>query len=151
MHCSSWYASKYYCNYHVGEWSSHTKEVSHLFLCHTWGQVDIVITKDGFWTLVDIVIADLTRTNLVQCALTTTTHATTIVPQNKAPSYIEWTLKDDFIPLAIKTYGSFHPHFDFFFISYVHANIAHHQWTSLVPLMFIFYYRQRMSIALQHA
>jgi hypothetical protein len=60
-------------------------------------------------------------------------------------------LEDDFIPLAIKTYGSFHPHFDSFFISYVHANIGHHQRTSLVPLIFIFYYKQQMAIALQHA
>jgi len=100
---------------------------------------------------VDIVIADSTRTNLVQCVSMTTTHATTIVIQNKAQSYIEWTLEDDFIPLVIETYGNLHAHFDSFFISYVHVNIARHQQTSLVPLMFISYYKQWMSITLQHA
>ncbi len=58
------------------------KEVFHLFLCYTWGQMDIVITRDGFQTLVDIVIANSTRTNLVQCA-STTTHAIIIAAQNK--------------------------------------------------------------------
>jgi hypothetical protein len=42
---------------------------------------------------------------------------------------------DDFIPLAIKMYGCHHPRFDSFFSSCVHANIAHRQQTSLVPLM----------------
>jgi hypothetical protein len=54
-------------------------------------------------------------------------------------------------PLAIKTYGCFHPCFETFLIFCVHASVAHHQQTSLVPSMFIFYYKQRMLIALQHA
>jgi hypothetical protein len=57
----------------------------------------------------------------------------------------------DFIPLAIETYGCFHPCFHSFFTSCVHANIVHHWQNSLIPSMFIFNYMQRMSIALQHA
>jgi hypothetical protein len=48
--------------------------------------MDIVITRDGFQTLADVVIVDPTRTNLLQCALTTTTHATIVVAQDKARS-----------------------------------------------------------------
>jgi hypothetical protein len=103
--------------------------------------MDIVITRDGFQTLVDIVITNSTHTNWVQHAWTTTINATIVSARNKAQSYTECMLEDDFMPLAIETYGSFHPHFDSFFISYVHANIVHHQQTSLVPLMFISYYR----------
>jgi hypothetical protein len=71
--------------------------------------VENVITKDNFHTLVDVVIVDLTHIDLVQCASTTTTHATAIAIQN-----IEQALGDDFILLAIKTYDCFRPHFDSF-------------------------------------
>jgi len=46
--------------------------------------MDIVIIKNNFWTLANVVIVDLTCTNLVQHVLMTITHATTIVVQNKA-------------------------------------------------------------------
>jgi hypothetical protein len=42
------------------------REVSHLFPCHTLQRMDILITKDGFQTWMDIVIINLTRTNMVQ-------------------------------------------------------------------------------------
>jgi len=46
--------------------------------------MNIVITRDDFQTLVDVVIVDLTCTNLVQCASTMIVHVTTIVVQDKA-------------------------------------------------------------------
>jgi hypothetical protein len=76
--------------------------------------MDLVITKDNFQTLMDVVIADLTRTNLMQCVSMTTLHVTTIVTQDKARSYTEQAPKDDFIPFAIETYDCFHPCFDSF-------------------------------------
>jgi hypothetical protein len=45
--------------------------------------VDIVITKDDFKTMVDIVIVDSIRINLVECALMTITYATIFAVQNK--------------------------------------------------------------------
>jgi hypothetical protein len=113
--------------------------------------VDIVITKDNFQTLADVVIADLTRPNLVQRASMMTTHASTIVARNKAQSYIERALEGDFIPLAIETYDCLHPCFDSFFTFCVHVYIARHQQTSLVPSMFMSHYRQQVLIALQRA
>jgi hypothetical protein len=41
------------------------KEITHLFLCHMQKQVDIVITKDGFQTLVDVVIINAVHVDLV--------------------------------------------------------------------------------------
>jgi uncharacterized membrane protein YpjA len=38
--------------------------------------VDILITKYGFWTLMDIIIIDSTHTDIVQQTLMMTTHAT---------------------------------------------------------------------------
>jgi hypothetical protein len=63
------------------------KNVSHLFPHHTQKQVDIVITKDNFQTLVDVVIVNQIHTNLVQRASMMIVHVTTIVVQNKARSY----------------------------------------------------------------
>jgi len=82
------------------------KEVFHLYSYHTQKQVDIVITKDNFRTLANIVIVDLICTNLVQCALTMTMHGTTFVIQYKAWSYTKRTQGDDFIPLAIDLWMS---------------------------------------------
>jgi hypothetical protein len=49
--------------------------------------MDIVIIRDNFRTLADVVIANPTCPNLVQHASMTTLHATTIVVQNKPQSY----------------------------------------------------------------
>jgi len=46
--------------------------------------VDIVITRDSFQTLADVVIIDPTRPNLVQHVFTTITHAMIVVTQDKA-------------------------------------------------------------------
>jgi len=43
----------------------------------------IFIAKNGFWTLMDVVIVDPTCTNMVQQASTTTTHAMMMVVQDK--------------------------------------------------------------------
>jgi hypothetical protein len=89
--------------------------------------VDIVITKDNFHTLVDVVIVDLIHINLVQYALTTIMHATIIAAQNKAQSYTEQTPGDDFIPFAIETYGCFHPRFFFLYDFLCTSCITCHQ------------------------
>jgi hypothetical protein len=113
--------------------------------------MDIVITKNSFRTLTDVVVVNPTRINLVQHVSTMTMHAVIVTLQNKAQSYIEQVLGDDFIPLAIKTYSCFHLHFHSFLNSYVNACITHHEQTSLVPLMLISHYKQQVLITLQHA
>jgi len=57
--------------------------------------MDIVIIRNNFRTLVDVVIANLTRIDLVQHA-TMTTHASRVVAQDKVRSYTERTPKDWF-------------------------------------------------------
>jgi hypothetical protein len=79
------------------------REDSHLFPHHTQRRVDIIIIKDNFCTLADVVIVNLTRTNLVSCVSTTTMHVAIVADQNNAQSYTEQAQGNDFIPLAIKT------------------------------------------------
>jgi hypothetical protein len=76
--------------------------------------VDILININGFQTLMDVIITDPIPTNMVQQTSTTTTHATMMAVQKKTRSYVKQTLGDDFIPLAIETYGCLHSHFDSF-------------------------------------
>jgi hypothetical protein len=52
------------------------REVSHLFLHHSRRQVDILIIRDNFQTLMDVVIIDLILTNMAQWTLTTIMCAT---------------------------------------------------------------------------
>jgi hypothetical protein len=63
---------------------------------------------------------------MVQCALSMTMHAMTIVIQEKTRSYTKCALGDDFIPLSIDTYDCFHSCFNSFFISYVQVIVACH-------------------------
>jgi hypothetical protein len=88
----------------------------------------------------DLVITDSTCTYIVQRTSTTTKHAMTMVAQEKTRSDIKQTPDDDFIPLAIETYGCFHSHFDSFFITCAQTIIVHHQRSSTVPLMLISHY-----------
>jgi hypothetical protein len=67
--------------------------------------VDILITKNIFQTLMDVVIANPTCIDMLQRTLTTTIYAVMMVAQENTRSYVEQTLGDDFIPLAIETYG----------------------------------------------
>jgi hypothetical protein len=99
----------------------------------------------------DLVITNLTSTNMVQQTSTTTTHATTMVAQEKTQSYVEQAPNNDFIPLAIEMYGCLHFHFHLFLIVCAWTTIMRHQQSSLVPSTFISHYRQHVSIALQHA
>jgi len=56
----------------------------------------------------NVVIANLIHTNMVQYASSTTTHVTTITIPKKAQLYAEFILGNDFIPLAMKSYSCFH-------------------------------------------
>ncbi len=59
-----------------------------------------------------ILIVDLTPTNMVQRTLIMTSHVAMMVAQEKIIN--EQTLGNDFILIAIETYGCLHSHFDSF-------------------------------------
>jgi hypothetical protein len=50
----------------VSESGTHIyKEITHLFPCHIRKQMDIVITRDGFQTLSNVIIIDSAHIDLV--------------------------------------------------------------------------------------
>jgi hypothetical protein len=53
--------------------------------------VAIIIIKNNFQTLANIVIADLICTDLMQCASTIITHTTIVAIQDKTQSYTKQT------------------------------------------------------------
>jgi hypothetical protein len=79
--------------------------------------VDILIIKDDFKSLMDVIIANLTRTEMVQKTLMMITHVVMMAIREKPRSYNERALGDDFIPLIIETHECFHFRFDSFFIA----------------------------------
>jgi hypothetical protein len=83
------------------------KEVCHLFPRHTRQQVDILITKNGFHALLDLVIANPTHTNMVQRESMKTTHATTMATQKKTRSYIIEHQAMTSFPLLLRRMGVF--------------------------------------------
>jgi hypothetical protein len=60
------------------------RKVFHLFPYHTQKRMDSVPIRGDFQSLANIVIIDLTCTDLVQCALMMTTHVITIAVQDNA-------------------------------------------------------------------
>jgi hypothetical protein len=63
-----------------------------------------------------------------------------MVVQEKTWSYVEQTLNDDFILLAIEMYGCFHSYFDSLLTTCAQTIIVCHQQFSLVPPMLVSYY-----------
>jgi len=59
------------------------RKVSHFFPPHTHRRIDIVITKNKFRTLADVVIVNPTHINLVQQASMITTHRAIVAAQDK--------------------------------------------------------------------
>jgi len=62
--------------------------------------MDILITKDGFQTLMDVVIFYLIRTYMMQQTSMMTTHVMMMIISKKTQSYTKQTSGNDFIPLV---------------------------------------------------
>ncbi len=66
-HYSPWYSWGYCHNHYFGKWNTHTKSDFPPLSCHIQWWVDILITKDGFWTLTYVVIVDLIHLYMGRC------------------------------------------------------------------------------------
>jgi hypothetical protein len=59
------YTSEYYHNYFFKSGTHVQKEVSHIFLHHIQWQMDILIIRHDFQTLMDVIIINLICINMV--------------------------------------------------------------------------------------
>ncbi len=67
--------------------------------------VDIVFSKDGICTLVEVVIVDPTRADLLPQSCATQGFTTSDVTQAKERSYHNWAPTNQFLPLVIEVFG----------------------------------------------
>ncbi len=127
MFYNSRYFSWYYCNYCFEKWNS--KKGSHLFLGHTWWQVDILIMKNNFWTLTNLVIVD-------------PTHLVCIIHDNTCNNNCHSGKNVIICGAHIRKWLHSHYHKNLWLFSLSFqllldflwsATIACHEWSSLVP------------------
>jgi len=76
--------------------------------------VDIVFTKDEICTLVDVVITNPTRANLLHQSYATWGFTTFKVTQAKKRNYCDWHPSNQFFPLAIEVFGCLDKQVDVF-------------------------------------
>ncbi len=97
-------------SFHVGRKQLHAFPSSMLNFFHS--QINIVLTKDGIHTLVDVVIIDPTRTNLLFWFCTTQGFVAFDVIQMKERNYCNWHLINQFLPLEV--FGCLHKQINVF-------------------------------------
>ncbi len=102
----------WYVGFHVGKKQLHALP-STTFNSSCWW-FDIVFIKDGIRILVDIVIADPTRANLLLQSYAIQGFATSGVAQTKERNCCNWHPIDQFLPLVIEVFGCLHKHVDVF-------------------------------------
>jgi hypothetical protein len=112
-------------------------------------QVDIVLTKNGIRTLVDVVIVDPTRVDLLPRSCAIEGFVAFDVTQAKERSYHNWHPNDQFLPLAVEVFDCLHKHVDVFLHNYANAiwslkGIEGFHFSTLV-----IFFHQKVSITLQ--
>jgi hypothetical protein len=77
-------------------------------------RVDIVLTKDGIRTLVNVVIANPTWADLLPWSCATQGFVTSNATQTKKQSYRDRHLINQFLPLVVEVFGCLHKQADMF-------------------------------------
>ncbi len=80
-----------------------------------------MLTKDGIHTLINVVIANPTQTDLFPQSCATQGFAIFDAAQTKERSYCNQHSTDQFLPLAIEVFGCLQKHVDVFLHNYANA------------------------------
>ena len=116
------------------------------------GRVDIVISDAAVGhTLVDIVVADPTRRDLVERAARQDLVAATDAERRKETHYQDRAARTIFVPFALETYGALSDRSDRFLVEC--ATLASRESAGSGPSVSLLctWFRQRVSIALQRS
>ncbi len=109
---NSFVAIAWNVSFHMG-WKQLYALPSTTFNSFRWW-IDIVFTKDGIHTLVDIVIADPTWAYLLPRSCAIQGFARSNAAQAKERNYHNQHPTNQFLPLAIEVFGCLHKHVDVF-------------------------------------
>ena len=115
-------------------------------------RVDIVISDATMGhTLVDIIVADPTRRDLVECATRHDLVATTHAERRKETRYRNCAAGTNFIPFVLETYAALSDRSDRFLVEC--ATLASWECARARPSISLLctWFRQRVSIALQRS
>jgi len=104
--CNNFATIAWDVNFHMGQEQLHAL-LSIMFNSSRW-QVDIVFTKDGIHTLIDIVIADLIRVDLFPQSCVTQRFVVFYVVQTKEQNYHDQHPANQFFPLTMEIFGCLH-------------------------------------------
>ncbi len=80
-----------------------------------------MLTKNGIRTLVDVIITNPTRTNLLPQSYMIQKFAAYDVAQAKERNCLNWHPTNQFLPLKIEVFGCLHKHVDVFLHDYANA------------------------------
>jgi hypothetical protein len=112
-------------------------------------QVNIVLTKNGIWTLANIVIADPTQADLLPRSCTIQGLTTFDITQAKEKNYHNRHLIDQFLYLAIEVFGCLHKHANVFLHDCANAIWSLKRLEGLHLLTLVTFLCQKVLIALQ--
>jgi hypothetical protein len=110
--CDTFVTSVRDVNFHVGWKQLHALPSTTFNSSCRW--VDVVFTKYGIHTLVDVIIVNPTWTDLLPWSCRTRGFVAPNAIQAKEKSYHNWHPIDQFFPLAIEVFGCLHKHADVF-------------------------------------
>jgi hypothetical protein len=154
MHGDPWCNSQHFCCNCARCWFIRgTRTItctlfSTMFASSFWW-VNIVLTKDGIHTLVDIVIANPMFVNLPPQSCIIQRFVTTNVAQAKENSYCDWHPTNQFFPLANEIFRCLRKHAYVFLHDWINI-ICNLQEPEGLPLsILINYFHQKLSFKLQ--
>jgi len=131
--------SRYCCSYYFGEWNTcWERGLPPFLLSH--------LTTSGYpyhWRWLLNLDGHCHYPNLHRYGATNIDNNNTWNGDGRsknAQSYAMRTPSDDFTPLVIEIYGCFHFRFDSFLTTCAYTIIVCHQWSFLIPMVFISYF-----------
>jgi hypothetical protein len=134
-------------DFHMG-WEQLHVLPSNMFNSSRWW-VDIVLTKDGIRTLVNIVIANPTWANLFPWSCVTQGFVAFDAAQAKEWSYHDRHPTDQFIPLTMEVFGCLHKQVDVFLHNCVNAIWILKGLEGLLLSVLVTFLQKKNSITLQ--
>ncbi len=134
-------------SFHMGRKQLHVLNSNMFNFAHR--RVDIVLTKDGIRTLVNVVIANPTRANLLPWSCATRGFVTSNATQTEKQSYRDRHLTNQFLPLVVEVFGCLHKQADMFLHNCANAIWSLKRLEGLPLPVLVTFLQQKNSITLQ--
>ncbi len=105
-----------------------------------------MFTKNGIYTLVDVVIVELKQVDLLPQSCTTQKFVAFDATQAKERSYYDQHPINEFLPLAIETFGCLHKHVDVFLHDYANVNWIFKKQKDLIFFVLVTFFIKKIQL-----